>query len=140
MTQPCVFELTAAGLQKPATGLRQLFELTNKASTGSGFVRAHPQKGWLQDLHDLRRRRGGRDGRPARRTGQFTQLTQERPIGNSNIQGPPSSEGPRAELIVFTEKITFCSAIRMKKGMLFSASVSAPHENPQILEVLRLRP
>jgi len=71
MTQPCVFELTAAGWSQPATGLRQLFELTNKASTGSGFVRAGPVKGPLQDLHDLRRRRGGWDGRPARRTGQL---------------------------------------------------------------------
>jgi hypothetical protein len=44
MTLPCVCELTDGG-QKPPPGLRQLFELTNKAHAGSGFERAHPQGG-----------------------------------------------------------------------------------------------
>ena len=56
------------------------------------------------------------------------------------VEGPPSPVGFRAELMMPTEKITFCGATRTEKGVVFSASASAPHENPQILEVLRLRP
>ncbi len=56
------------------------------------------------------------------------------------VEGPPSSAGFRAELMTPIEKITSYSVTRVKKDMLFPVSVSAPHENPRILEVFRLRP
>src|SRR5258708_3055228 len=68
MTLPCVCELIAGG-KSLRQRLRQLFELTNKGARRIE-LRASSQNGAPGPLRS-QRRRDGRDGRPARRTGQL---------------------------------------------------------------------